>query len=347
MTAGDCDWLHYLPCEERIHPDVVSGLDPWFRDLLAASPDRVRETLAVRWGSLPDALRPLANRLLEAGRPALVGGARQAFLRLTIDPRGRLAEHPWKPRPWATPWRFVVEQARAFLRRDGFRGKDVESMDDGELERTAMESWDPAPLPPSPRKARAELLRRGIPADAMEGLDDRFLVFLASTHHYRGEEPPDDEDWSWDLYLPPPPDREEARGAIARLGIAEPGPVLEFAVGFDGVRESPPRLSGGFEPVARWRTIREEGFEEEFLAGWQEALVVFVARNGDHVLLHPSGRVAWMVFAEHRVDERWPTLEEFVHHYADHLDYRWPFDSYGPPDSAVEARLARDSRPAE
>ncbi len=343
-VKADHDWLHHLPCGERIHEQVKAGLDPWFRGLIAASPTDVNRILAARWQTVPGFLRPLADRLLSAGGPALAGGRRRAYLRLTIDPRRLVPERPWEPRPWATPWRLLAEKARAFLRRNGIPYRRTEELADEDLEAAATELWDPPPPPPSPEAARADLLRRGMPADSIEGLGDRFLVFLASTGHYRGTRPETEDDWSWDLWLPPPIDPIEAGRIAERIVLPDPASILAFAVAFDGLRESPPRLAGSFVPFREWRTIREDGFDEPFLAGWTAALVLFEARNSDRVLLHPDGRLAWMVFAEHRMDERWAAFEDFIRDYADHLEYRWPFDSYGPSSQAVAARRARVER---
>lgn len=50
-----------------------------------------------------------------------------------------------------------------------------------------------------------------------------------------------------------------------------------------------------------------------------------------------------MMHEESRIREAWRSFDELIVHYADYLEYRWPFDSYGPSDKAIQARKARAS----
>lgn len=77
--------------------------------------------------------------------------------------------------------------------------------------------------------------------------------------------------------------------------------------------------------------------------GWYEgSLVLYNARNGDQLLVHPSGRVGWLVGEERRATDYAASFAEFCEKYASYRTsfvpdrdsgkkIAWPFDSFGPP----------------
>ncbi len=129
--------------------------------------------------------------------------------------------------------------------------------------------------------------------------------------------------------------------------------LLRLAVTLGGLREDFPPNAGDFmgdhdefsmdergglrllnEP---WQAENVEGFNE-----WENSLFLYAARNGDSVIVHPSGKVGWWKFGERRIEEYAVDISDFADKYARYLreswvktDYcdqlvHWPFDSYGP-----------------
>jgi len=245
-----------LPCAKKLPPRSMRGLGPWLRSLLDLTPDRVRATLEHRWTNVPTALRPLRDRILSAGSPALVSGEGSAFLELTL---------------------------------------------------TADETPDR-----------------------------------------------DGERWSWSLFVAPPISERTWGQELRRLRLSPRSLVAAFARHFDFLRESEPGLAGGFKPLSEWRTIEEDAIAsnyswytylpEKMRREWAGSVIVFGARNGDEILLHSSGKIGWLNHEQSLVRKEWSSFEEFIARYADFIEYRWPFDCWGPSDEAVNARKNRERR---
>jgi hypothetical protein len=131
---------------------------------------------------------------------------------------------------------------------------------------------------------------------------------------------------------------------MKKFGLPVSDSFVEFNCVFAGLRESEPNLAGGFLLVDEWKTFRDRlgkyaSYREPAqLKKWGDSVVVFHARNGNHVLMNPDGKLAWDVMQEQRVDEKWKSFDEFIEHYADYLDYNWPFDSYGPDEGRKKRR---------
>lgn len=160
---------------------------------------------------------------------------------------------------------------------------------------------------------------------------------------------PENERWM-SMYLRPPQPREKVLQRIKELNLPRTKSFIDFHRVFSGLRDSEPGSAGGFERVEDWRTFRDDlgkyakDREPEDLRKWGDAVVLFHARDGSHVLMSSDGRLAWDVMQENRVDEKWRTFDEFIEHFADYLGYNWPFDSYGPSHEAVEQRRRREKQ---
>jgi hypothetical protein len=162
------------------------------------------------------------------------------------------------------------------------------------------------------------------------------------------------DEWLWPLYVAPPIREQAWLQQLQRLRLPSRGAVAAFVRHFDSLRESEPGLAGGFKPVTDWRTIEEDRSANEhswylrvparMLREWAGSLIVFVARNGDHILLHPSRKVGWMNHEKAEVRKHWDSFGRFIGYYADFLEYRWPFDSWGPSKEAASARRERARR---
>jgi hypothetical protein len=292
-------------------------LSPWFLDLLPGTLTDVREILSTRWKKIPRPLAPLRERILEGGKPAIVGRLGNNFLELTLGARGQDQELPWIPRTWSTPTQFFPDKAREYLAKERASSKkELAAMSDENVRYLAYKHFGRQPL----------------------------------LHPYRG----DDGAPEWAVYVAPPVDDSRLAEHLRKFGFAPDGLLAEFVRAFDGFRESEPDLAGGFIPHRQWITAEQDlrvskySWYEHLPADekreWKDSVLLFHARNGDHVLLHPTQKAGWMLHEEARVEPRWPTFEAFVAGYADALEYRWPFDGYGPSTEAVEARRARESK---
>jgi hypothetical protein len=317
MSYTFLDWRYALPCGDRLPHDVRKSLSPWFLDLLPRALSDVHGNLSMRWKKIPRPLAPLRDRILEGGKPAIVGRLGNNYLELTLGAQGQTQELPWIPRTWSTPTTFFPDKAREYLARERASSKkELAAMTDENVQYLAYKHFGRQPL-----------------------LDDN-----------RG----DDEAREWAVYVAPPVQKEGIAGALGNFGFAPDGLLAEFVRAFDGLRESEPGLAGGFIPHREWITAEQDlrvskySWYEHLPADekreWKDAVLLFHARNGDHVLLHPTLKAGWMLHEEARVEPKWPTFEAFVAGYADALEYRWPFDGYGPSTEAIEARRQRESK---
>jgi|SRR5579872_1905882 len=66
---------------------------------------------------------------------------------------------------------------------------------------------------------------------------------------------------------------------------------------------------------------------------WQGALHFYHARNGDTLLLHPSGKVGWWVGAESRIVEYADSFADFCERYTGFRRLAWK--SFGPRGKLV------------
>ncbi len=114
-------------------------------------------------------------------------------------------------------------------------------------------------------------------------------------------------------YVPPPPS-------------ALPSPSFHRL--FPGLRDSTPGCAGEFVRPSDWETFGDYGWNlDEEDESWAEAVVVFVALNGDLLLIGERG-VAWGVLARGSVRPLCATFDEFLLRYADFLTQGVALDSY-------------------
>lgn len=136
------------------------------------------------------------------------------------------------------------------------------------------------------------------------------------------------------FYLPGPLDSDVLNSRLASVSLAGNPAIQEFMSHFAGLAEDT-TVAGHFVysespwPVFedRWRdSIDDEG---EFEA-WKGSLILFHARNGCHVLVHPTGRVAWLVMQEASINEIAGSFDDFLFRFNEHRKLAWPYDPYGP-----------------
>ena len=161
-----------------------------------------------------------------------------------------------------------------------------------------------------------------------------------------------DDPWTASsCYVAPPESRDTIESNLGRVGLTRQKAYAQFLISFHGFRESLPRLSGHFVSASDLRTVELDREAEEsswygslpetVMDEWSGAVPIFVACNGDELLLHPSGKAGWMMHEESTIRQEWTSFEDLIVHYADYLEYHWPFDGYGPSEKAKEARKKR------
>jgi hypothetical protein len=134
------------------------------------------------------------------------------------------------------------------------------------------------------------------------------------------------------FYLPGPLDPKELRGNLQSFGLAANPSVAEFLKHFAGLAEDT-EVAGNFVyRESPWPSFTDswddsiDGFEV-----WENSLILYHARNGCMLLIHPTGRVAWWVMQESAVEQIAANFDEFVRKFNKHRKGAWPFDPYGPP----------------
>lgn len=312
MQYDHYDWKYGLPAKAVMDSTVQRVLHPWCRRILQFDERQVRAELKSRWRKVPGWLRPLRDRILLASAPFVIGWKTESFLGLTLGAEGPAGDHPWIPRPWRTPTRFLAGPARRFLRADPDYqpgGRPLES--------AAHSAW----------------------TSRLDDLTNRWR--LAPT-------PEGQESWEWSIFVSPSGNRGLIVRALRQLNLTDSDDLLEFLVHFDNLRESEPRLSGGFVPAKHWVRVEDDRHSfydfmpEDIQRAWRGSVTIFHARNGDAFVLAPEGHVGAMLHEEGRIERRWSSFREFVVHYADYLENRRPFDGYGPSNQAIVARRRRE-----
>lgn len=134
-------------------------------------------------------------------------------------------------------------------------------------------------------------------------------------------------------YLSAPNDEIDWLAKLQEVGMQDNQLLAEFLPHFSGLREDIPDMAGNFLDASEWETFPLPGYELHQVKSakdWQGSLLLFHARNGNSVLLHPSGRCGWWWFAEHEASESHPDLESFIRDFTRFSrEYSWPFDGYG------------------
>lgn len=133
------------------------------------------------------------------------------------------------------------------------------------------------------------------------------------------------------FFLPAPIDSEILESHLASVELSGNQAVRDFMTHFGGLSEDVSTAGHFIYLDSPWPTFTDswensiEGFDE-----WQNSLMIYHARNGCSVLVHPTGKVAWWMMQEHRVEELADNFDEFVNRFSDHRKLAWPFDPYGP-----------------
>jgi hypothetical protein len=121
---------------------------------------------------------------------------------------------------------------------------------------------------------------------------------------------------------------------LKEFGLADNAEFTEFLLFYAGLRESMPPLSGSFLYDEEWQVAENivmDGCEN--YDDWQNGVVIYGARNGDCVVLHRSGCVAWFMHEENRFDDPFSSFGEFLTFFVRHnVDAAYPFDSSGSPE---------------
>ncbi|WP_337174138.1 hypothetical protein [Paludisphaera sp.] len=129
------------------------------------------------------------------------------------------------------------------------------------------------------------------------------------------------------VYLAPPLADDEL-AAVASLPARDRPTAEEFYRGFAGLRASPPGYSGDYVLPRDWMTFGEFGWNlDEDDESWGDATVIFIALNGDLLLLGEAG-VAWGVMAGGGVRRIDDDLDGFLVRHAEHLGAGGRLDSY-------------------
>lgn len=108
--------------------------------------------------------------------------------------------------------------------------------------------------------------------------------------------------------------------------------LVEFYSLFPHLREAF-ETCGHFIPPEKWKSLAEEmeGVSTPTeLAGRHEALMIYHAVNGDMIALSPTGEVAWYCLSESEIIPIADCFSGFLRYFIEHMDKRWPLDSYGP-----------------
>ena len=133
-------------------------------------------------------------------------------------------------------------------------------------------------------------------------------------------------------YVAPPPRIESLQKQLDTFGLAEIDCLTSFLLHFDGLREDLPGLAGNFFKPEEWQPFASIGSHIQRCRGyhdWQKAIMFYYARNGDHVLLDPSGKLGWFVFAENKITHFVNNSPAFVTYFVEYIKHRYPLDSYG------------------
>ena len=191
----------------------------------------------------------------------------------------------------------------------------------------------------SPEDAHQVLEKRwaGVAAGPLLKVRDLLLGFgctslvVLEQHAWLGtERSPDD----CDLFLIAEPiATERIDRLLNQHGLSGNKLFREFLAQFGGLREDP-TIAGSFVrgDEESLRMVNQPWMKEE-VAGyddWEGSSIIYSARNGDAVLLHPSGPIAWWKGAERRIDHQADDFGEFLEYFVEYKQTDWPFDSYGP-----------------
>ena len=166
-------------------------------------------------------------------------------------------------------------------------------------------------------------------------------ILICGGHSWLVIKDPKKTEWSrvGDRWLiAPPPDAAILQQQMQSFGLERITLLREFAFHFIGVREDIPEMAGSFPTPDRWQQFGGPGYE--YIKGscatyrdWQESIVFYEARNGDHLLLRQSGSLGWWDHELNEVRGLVNSFDEFPDYYSHAITRRFPFDSCGMAES--------------
>ena len=134
------------------------------------------------------------------------------------------------------------------------------------------------------------------------------------------------------FYLPAPLDPRDIQRWLEPSKLDGNDALCEFLFYFGGLAEDTTTAGHFVYSDPPWSMFTDswegeiEGFNE-----WENALMLYHARNGCHILVRPDGKVAWWVMQERVVNAVADDFDEFILKFNDHRKISWPFDPYGAP----------------
>jgi hypothetical protein len=136
------------------------------------------------------------------------------------------------------------------------------------------------------------------------------------------------------LLLANPASESAIAERLNSIGLADNDEFAEFLQYFGGLRESLPPQAGDFVNEEDWQSASEIMYDDcEDFEEWQSGVCIYQACNGDCLVLHPSGKVAWFMHEENRFSDPYPTFGDFLSFYVRYnIDYACPLDAYAPPE---------------
>ncbi len=138
------------------------------------------------------------------------------------------------------------------------------------------------------------------------------------------------------LYLGAPPDEAALDRSLEAWGFSGAPALGEFYRNFHLLADSPPGGAGHFISPPGWESFGDFGwFDNPADAGeaaaWLSAPVIFNARNGDLLLLKPTGESAWGILSRGEVRGIAGSFESLLDRVASCIEADEAIDSFSPP----------------
>lgn len=133
------------------------------------------------------------------------------------------------------------------------------------------------------------------------------------------------------FYCKPRPSDQEIAGFQRFAGSN--ALFLDFMKHFGGLAENLPPASGSFADESVSFADTPWSQQVEVPADWRDALCIYLALNGDVLLLGASGSVGWYFLGEGKIEKYTNSFAEFLDRYTRfNLEYRQAFDAYSATD---------------
>ena len=137
------------------------------------------------------------------------------------------------------------------------------------------------------------------------------------------------------FYLPAPLEADRIRKRLEPSQLGGNDALRDFLFYFGGLAEDTTTVGQFVYSENPWPLFTDswdgeiEGFDE-----WENALMLYHARNSCFILVRPDGTVGWWVMQERVVETEAKDFDEFVLKFNEHRKISWPYDPYGAPDYA-------------